>query len=328
MINKKGVLIIVILMISILGVNAGFFDKITGKALEEDVDVSITIGNDPPVIVEVNPPTVLDLSEDGFTNIGFNFIVYDPNGVNDLDDSSVVGNYYCSDNTPNNYDTRRVGICRVESGDEELDGTSWDYAGEFVRRYSCDVDMYYYDDAFPKDSWVIEIEIKDSGNNLVTNNEIKFAPNEMNGLKVDSSLVSWTPLSPGSIGVAAESPIKIYNTGNAYFDGSSDAYRLKITGSNLYGVTDNTQYIPAINFKINNNVFTDCATEGIGLQNLVQVIMPVINLKNGDNLQSGHAESEVYFCLTQLDSGLSSQEYSTTVIGTGETGEAPWKIGM
>jgi len=332
MVNKKGVLIVVILMVSILSVNAGFFNKITGKALEKDVDVSVTIGNDSPIIEEINPPTVLDLSEDGSANIPFNFIVYDPNGVSDLDDSSVVGNYHCSDNTPNNYDTIRTGVCRVESGDEKLDGTSWGYEGEFVRRYSCDVDMYYYDDARVNDlgigNWVIEIEMKDSVGNLVVDNSVKFAPNEMNGLKVDSNLVSWTALSPGSQGVIAENPIKIYNTGNAYFDGSSDAYRLKITGSNLYGITDNSQYISASNFKVNNENFLDCSIEGSALLHDALIIMPDVDLKNGDNTQEGHAESEVYFCLTQLDLGLSSQEYSTTIIGVGETVKYPWKIGM
>jgi len=330
MLIKREVLfgiVLVVVLISVFSVSA-----ITGKAQQQDVEVSVTVGNAAPVIVQVNAPTSLTLTEDSSANIPFTFIAYDSNGINDLDDGSVSGNYLNPVNTPNNYDTTRIGVCSVNAGDDSLDGTAYGYPGEFVRRYSCDVDMMYYDDAIT-DSWTIEVLISDQGALSDSDSSVTFAPNEMNGFKVSTAVLSWPVLATGSTGVPASNSITVFNTGNAYFDGSSDAYRLKFTGANLYGATDNTNFISGSNFQVNtDNPIPDCTTGVVGerleLQHLVQGIKQTIILNNEDNAQADEAEDELYFCLAQLDLGISAQDYATTVVGSGESQAYPWEISM
>ena len=307
---------------------------------------SLSIGNDPPIILDIEAPTFLILTEhDGSgtpvtTTIPFTFIVYDLNDISDLPDGTIgiitaTGYYERTSNTPNGYSNQRSFVGGDCSYVDVVPDVSI-FPGGFVgqgRRYSCDVQMFYYDDPSPWDIYITSFLDLD-GNDITSGYSETgvFSPATTTGFFTSENaldfgtvrIIGFSPV-PATIG-GVPTPVKVFNTGNVVLDGTVGK-TFEFTGSVLTGATDTSYTISAENFAVNIDNPADCstATQQVDFVVGTPVAFTTLNINNGDNAISAHADKDIFFCMKTLtDSPLTVQAYST---GNGATPQ-DWIIGI
>jgi len=310
---------------------------VTITGIEPEILAISQVPDDPLTPTPNNDPKLNEYGAitQGLTDVKFRFVAYDGNGLNDLDDSSVVGKYYRNFNTANSYTdsahttrTSTSGGC-VVIGDTQ-NGASYEKpAGSWTREYECTIQMYYYDDPLP---WDIIVDIKDYSETLVTRTFSGiFQPQTTTGIDIDASVgggeLNWGTITAENQNIPAQSNLKIRNTGNDYLDNSDAGNKLHIRGAHLYG-TPNTNKISANRFYVNTVQVSPCDTGNyVNLGHQHENSNPISSvLKNGDLSIPGHADLNLYFCLSSTDPGLPASSYSTDIQGSGETQIYPWRI--
>jgi hypothetical protein len=325
------------------------FDSVTGPWQEVVGDYKRLIWevvSQVPVILDIeNVVTVApgEYTGGGYTPTNLNgvrFIVYDADGINDLPDtgSIITSGYVENDlNTPYDYDsatqpgrTQRSFSNLDCSVVNDFDGTAYGYPGELVRNYSCNVGMYYYDDPIAWDVYITDFEDV-NGANAVPYSEVDvFTIGSRQGLSFETASVSFTGVSYGNIPVTSNALV-LRNTGNTNVDGLTAPTTFDFLGRDLTGETTTTELISAENFNAYlspQRADCDNAPTFISLADKISnpsgVDFSALTLPNGD-LGIGDAEESIYFCLTNLDAGLSIQQYSTTQTEI-TYGQGSWEI--
>jgi hypothetical protein len=127
-----GAFILLVLLI-IPSTSAGFPDwikTITGKIGSQPTNVSITVaGSNLAQIIYVESITSINPIESSSKTITFNVTMYDPDGVADLNDTSVNASFSMTGET-----TRYDSLC---SWEQDVDSNS--------ANYTCSIDMMYWD---------------------------------------------------------------------------------------------------------------------------------------------------------------------------------------
>lgn len=274
-----------ILIIMTSTVSAGLFDFLnpSGRASSGTQNVSITVAGVTPVTVSV-PTISANPVEFSSTSIVFTANVTDPNGVNDIDDSSVTPQI-------SNGVTTRLGTC---TWSQDYNSTS--------ANYSCSVTMRYYDES--GSSWILKVQARDFGNGSTVNGTSVFTYNQLKSMVISPSTLFWPTVIPGSTNQQSNNdPTTINNTGN--YNGT-----VSVTALNLQGETISSELIAASDFRAGPSSGSECSATQ--LQNATQISIGGSNSNPGNlSLGGGVGQSNIYYCIPTVPS-VSSQVYSTT----------------
>jgi len=274
----------VLMLISL--VSGGLFDKSTGKASDAPQDVAVTVqGINSPIVSFVENFSSADPTEFGITTVVFETHVYDPDGVGNINDSSVNAEFSFGATT-------RSGSCTY---DEDLDS--------FTANYSCSVDMTYYDEA--SSNWNINVSALDQEANYAENTSMGFTYTELKAFDtpLTPSQLSWPALAPAATNQnATNDPTVVNNTGN--YNGN-----IYITAYDLVGQTTSTENISANNFSVSGTSGLECTGAALGPDGGDADTSIAANPgPAGSNL------ADIYYCIPTVPV-VSSQVYSTTARG-------------
>jgi hypothetical protein len=280
-------------------VSAGFFDwfekTVTGRASSSPTNLSITVSGVNPAVIEfVSPIADVDLASGTTTSVNFSVIMSDADGVSDLNDTSVTANF-----TRAGEATRFNDSC-VWVGD--LDAVS--------ANYSCTIDIWYWDE---DDVWDINVSGRDLGNlSEFYNDSESFNLNTLQSLVISPASLTWSSISPNATNQTSNNdPTVINNTGN--WNGT-----VRVIAINLLGESDVNYKIPAENFTVGLTTGGGNPECGADLMQNGSSVILTNSVANRGNLSlgSGVGQEEIYYCLFQVPSNLSSQAYSTVTGGS------------
>jgi len=328
----------------------------------EEREITV-LGNVAPEIVDIEPPSAVTLTADDgtgtqTTDINFNFIVYDANGLDNLPDGQIYsitasGYYKNLDNTLYHYNTKRFfdgGNCFVIG---DIDGTPYGYSGEWLRNYSCDVEMYYYDELGPDKDWEIYVTDFEDNDELGASNVDYHETEDVFSLDVTKGIALEVPggetnsisfLDVGHDSVFGISPDEGYmimkNIGNVNLGaGSDESFKIYFRGRDLKRV-GGSEHISSENFFAYLEFYEGNCWDAMEFQSPNYLILRdrydvtydpeedgnlfpnnALQIPNG-NLTLGHAQKNLYYCMTGVDSGIPAGSYTT---GDGGTND-PWQI--
>lgn len=269
---------------------AGFWNKITGKAQQQPQDIAINVVGINPVVIEyIEVITPQSPTENSITTVVFEVRITDPDGVNDIDDSSVFAEFSRSGDT-----TKKNNCLWLSDIDSDTAG------------YSCSIDMQYYNGA---GTWNIKINATDFGSKiLVEDTSRTFIYQELKAMTLSPATLTWPNVIPGSVNQMSDNdPSVVTNTGN--HEGP-----IVIQAKNLYGETRITEFIPADSFTAGTSTGKkdpecDPATSSF-LQDSADIIIINSMLNKGVA-----AQEEIFYCIPQVPL-ISSQTYSTQQAGS------------
>jgi hypothetical protein len=289
---------IIILLLIVSGVSAGWFEelksKITGKATQ-NVVLNISVGGPQITFVYNNSMTSLPSGPNeapAITSVIINFTAYSTAGAGNLNHSTALVNF-----TKSGEVTRQNTSC-----------TMYQSSGNNAN-YTCNVTMWWWDGS---GTWDITAYIKDNQSNSVTNTSANFYVGERTAFVMAPSALNWPGIAPGATNqTSSNDPLVLNNTGNDIID----AANIKINSSNLRGETTSTQALWAGNFSVswNNGSTPPVECGGTNMSRSIYQGISTANLTKGNyTVNNGNTgQEELYFCLMSAGSELSTQAYST-----------------
>ena len=300
-----GLLILLILPLASAGFFSDFRARITGELSSQPTNVSVSVTGVNAVTINVFNNTltgsVTDPTDDSLNNIEFFVTVTDSDGVNDINDSSVNATF-----SKTGQPTRTNSSC-VLVGD--IDSNS--------ANFSCTISMYYF---YEIGSWNITVFGNDLGNTTAQANTSQiFQYNQLQAIKISPTSLTFPSVSPGDVNQTSDNdPTLINNTGN--FDVTLD--NVQINAINLAGVTISTDFIFAANFSV--GIFTgstvECNSTATNLVNGTDTFINDTILPPGNNSlsysNSTSGQEQIYYCIQNVPSSISSQTYSTSTLGS------------
>jgi hypothetical protein len=173
-------------------------------------DLSITVGNDDPVIPQVAPLAAITLSGATTTSVTVAFNATDVNGGDDLDIATAQVEL-----SKGGEATRTLSTC-----DNPVNITN----GMYIE---CTGDMQFYDAAAA--DWVITATIDDQSSATATNDSTFATVNALDYIAQDISAIAWTSVSTNSDDEEADAPMVLTNGGN------QDYTSVDITGYDATG---------------------------------------------------------------------------------------------
>ncbi|MBA3064831.1 hypothetical protein FP803_05315, partial [Candidatus Woesearchaeota archaeon] len=192
--------ILIILLLAVPVVFAGFSDvwnKITGWATSGQTTVSISVGNNAPVVDFVSTIAAQSVTESNKASIGFWFTATDVDGVANLNDNSAQARFQKTGET-----TRQNLSCAWLS---DLDTDS--------ANYSCTVDIWYWDGAGA--DWTINATIEDINNAKGENSSTTFTLQSTTAMVMSPTALTWPSINLTSTNVLSNNdPVTINNTAN------------------------------------------------------------------------------------------------------------------
>jgi hypothetical protein len=268
---------------------AGFgewFGKITGWASSDSAAINVTLGNNAPTIPWVEGISGQTITESGNTVVYIAFNVTDIDLVTTLNDSSATMNF------------------SLYGGSSERINTSCVKTTDFnttMRQYNCTVSLAYFD---PNGIWNVTASIRDNNGAQGTNNTLFFTLAQGIHINLTQSSASWAGITTSSQNIGSDTnPLIINNTGNA------NNKSLYITGYDLIGETISTQRINASDFS--------AGSSAPGCDNAVLVNASSVNITDVwvNRWNGGGGLTNLYLCIENVSSSLSSQSYSSEVYG-------------
>jgi len=295
--SKRNILLIIIIILTI-AIFVGFPNvfNLTGLASSTGyTNLTISVAGANPVVVEfISPIADTDPVENTSRTISFNVHVYDPDGFNDVNDSSVFANF------TKGLTTRATSAACTQVND---------FASYRVN-YSCSIQMWYWD---ANGGWNISVRASDMGNRtLIFNTSSWFSYNRLKALVISPQSLTWPAISSGEKNATSDNhPTVVNNTGN--YNGT-----VNITAINLIGESNSAQSITAANFTVGlttSGAEPECL--GTVLANNTPVTIPSSSSSPG-NLSAGSnaGQSRYYYCIPQVPLALSTQTFSTIAGGS------------
>jgi len=317
-------LVFSLLMVSF--VSAGFFSdlfgKITGYAPTGDTNVSVTVSGAAAVVINVDNSTITgtvnDPTESGSILIEFFVNVSDPDGVADINDSSVNATFMFTDSTNFAEATRSNNSCVLVAD-----------IGTKDANFSCTIRMYYFDG---DGIWNITVRADDLGSGASQVNDSKnFTLDTLKAIQISPTALTFSSVSPGDTNITSNNdPTIINNTGNF----NVTAGGIEITATNLIGVDTPADLINVSNFSVSNVDSTGPpANESCAGQtnpfNATSTSLTTVFLARGNNSlaveNSTSGQEELFYCITQVPPDISSQTYSSAA---SDNGYGAWTITM
>ena len=234
---------------------------------------SATVGNQAPNI-SVAAGIAATGNAASTANITIVFNVTDPNGVSDLNDSSVDVNISRAGET-----TRTLDACGTSDIDTD------------TRQYSCNVSFFFYDGA---GAWDINVSIQDNSRAYAANlSEQTATINTLDAVTVVKGSIAFSG-SPGTNNIAAdENPQRLNNSGNVNY-GS-----INLTG---FAFASGSDFIGVGNVTVNT---TDSGGNGQVLANNTEVLLVNTTLNKG-----AASTSKMYFWL-DIPAGQAPATYNS-----------------
>jgi len=291
------IFLVLVILITTSLVSADLFkwfkETITGRASSQSQSVSVTISGVNQAVIElVGPIGNINPQEKQSVTIFFNVTVYDPDGVADINDSSVNATFWVGGDKV----SRRSSTCPHLV---DLDA--------YRANYTCNITMWYFDQ---NQVYNVSVQANDYGNRTYALNTTTFTYNELKAMVISPTTITWAALVPGATNQKSNNdPLIVNNTGN--YNGT-----IKITGVDLQGETTPTEILGVGNFTAADND-TDVCSAGTTLVHNSQITITGTN-SNPGNLSSSGGTEEIYYCIATVPA-ISSQVYSTT-------GGGPWTI--
>ena len=279
-----------------------WFGKFTGRATQQDTNVSVALNGTRGVSVAVTNSTLSSVSptENSNTVATFYVQVTDLDGVNDINDTAVNVSF-----TKSGEVSRFNSSCSLTS---DISSTT--------ANYTCTVNIWYYDST---GAWVVNACGKDLGNTTYACNSTQnFTYNQLQALTLSPSSLTWATLTPGTENQTSNNdPTLINNTGNFNFT------NITIRGHNLHGEVASSVLINVANFSVGNNTGSSAECD------LSPATYNATRLTNGTDLQLKHTiltrgnhsvntnatgQEQLYYCLLTVPQ-VQTQTYSTTYTG-------------
>jgi len=272
-----------------------FKASLTGKVTSQPTNVSINIRGAHACQVDyvefINNTTPNEFSSKDIT---FEVHVYDSDGFNDINKTSVYANFSKAGQT-----TRLSGV-----------PGSCIFVGNLPPKrmnFTCTIPMWYWDGS---GNWNITVAAKDIGNATEQYNTTTFFQyNLLMGMVISPLSLTWASLNAGDTNQQSNNqPTIVNNTGN--YNGT-----IKIRGLDLAGQTNPTESIITSNFTSSNSAGTVCAS-GTVLQNGTTITLTGTNSDPGNlSLNNGAGQENLSYCIPSVPY-LSSQAYSTNLGGS------------
>ena len=316
--KSKLIIMFLFLIFSILiitFVSASWIDwlkSITGRASSEPTNISISITGPNAVNITVWNNSLgsgVTPIAGSYATLQFNVTVTDADGYSDVNTSSVSANIsYNSVETA--WSTNSTG-CGLTSGQDT--STS--------RNFSCTILIPFY---ALNAAWRINVTATDLGNKTQrTNDSTNFTINQLKSIQLSPAALTWPSISLGATNQTSNNdPTTINNTGNYNASG-----KVNITAIDLHGETTYSEILGARNFTIDiatggacsGAACTEC--DGTWLKNLTaatdKTTVTIAVLERGNvTLNDGTAREDLYWCIVQVPSSISSQTYSTNTSGS------------
>lgn len=301
------VCVVVITILALFPVSADFSDwikTITGNAVQQDVNVSVSLTGVNPVTVTIINSTLVDVlvdpTETTYTTINFDVYLTDSDGVEDINDTSVKANFTKTDEA-----TRIDTNCPHQN---DLNTTT--------ANFSCTIEMWYFD---APGLWTITAEGNDKGNRTAQAGTKLFTYDSLLSMTAFPYSVSWAGVSPGQTNrTSGDDPILMNNTGNY------NVTNVTFEGIHLWGETITTSFIGAGNISVDVDTGGSPPVEcggGTALVNGSQRQVANAQLLRGNySIGDGSTgQEQLYFCMTTVPFNIPSQTYSTTIGG-------PWRL--
>jgi len=288
-------------------------NEITGMAPTQTASISITVGNNAPVIgnVTLDMADSVSIVESGNRTLLFSFLVTDIEGAGNIDNTSGVANISRGGETTRHNDTR---IYATDGGCKAINSY-----GTLSINFSCSIPIVFYDGA---GVWNISVSAKDNNNNYAFNTTATFTLQESTNIAIDVNTFAFSAVTPDQRNVTSTTLILVNNTGNDDLTGTGET--LNITAVTLVPASGTT-FIPASNFSMgtvySNSDECDTSlvttttrftntTDAAGYSNftgaLVGTTLPAQATGNTESLE---------LCLIHAPSNLVSTTYSTANSG-------------
>ena len=296
------------------------WDSITGKAPTQTATVSITVGNNAPVIgnVTLDMADSITLTENGNKSFLFSFVAVDQEGVGNLVNNSAVANVSASGETTrynNTFVNPTDGGCRA-ANPVGLNGVN----------YSCTINLVFYDAAT---TWTISVRINDSNGNFAQNITKTFTIAELTAIQLDQGTITFPSITPSQFNVSSSINITITNTGNDDISGSqATGETLNISAITLVPASGST-FIPASNFSIgqvnstSGHLMNPCDTSIVANVTRLKNVTEATGYANFSGRINGSAvlaqavgnKHSMSLCLLHSPANLASTTYSSSNSG-------------
>jgi len=314
--SRRNVLFIsilsIVIVVVLLSFNTGIWDwvekTITGRQVtSQPSNVSITVTGISPVTVSILNSTLIganvDPAENTLKAVLFNLHVYDSDGVNDINDSSYSANF-----TKGGEALRSNSSCSLVA---DINTTT--------ANVSCTIFMWYFD---ALGEWNISAQATDLGNKTfigdgVNNRTFQF--NQLQAIVISPNALSFPAVAPGALNQTSDNdPTLINNTGN--YDVTSG--NVRVNAITLVGETVSTEHINASNFTI--DIYTG-GTPPASCNGTKMINGSIIGITNSLLTHGNHTpnfgnessgQEELYYCLVEVPTDISSQVFSTLAGGS------------
>lgn len=174
----------------------------------------ITIADEPPTIDAVTPPSTVTLTAGTTTTVYAFFNASDPNGVDNLNDSSAQAVLYRSGEP-----SRTSSSCSVT----DIGSTAI---------YNCSIDHQFYD---LDGTWSVNVSISDLQGNFVYNDTLTYTINSLDAVDNNDTTINWTGIVPSTSNNLGDT-LLFTNKGN------QDYVTSTITSQNATGSTDTIEH--------------------------------------------------------------------------------------
>jgi hypothetical protein len=298
--RESGIVILILLILIVPLVSAGFFQNlkttITGKATTANVQMNLSIMSGSPVIWNMILPsatTLIDGPSPTFIVINFS--------VNDSDGSSNLINTSASINISKAGDSARFNSsCAMIN------------SGGYQANYTCNVTVWWFDG---DGQWVVSANISDSNAHVVSNTTKNITINTLTGFVMAPPALNFSTLTPGTYNQTPTNFLTLNNTGNQNIAG------IQVNASDLRGENNGVYAIPAANFSVSiyTGGYIECniTASATVLSNMTYVNLTTSLLPRGNfSVNDGNTGQERdYFCLRHVGGELTQQAYSTKAFG-------------
>ncbi len=262
----------------------------------ETREITLSALSQAPQILYLSPITDQSITENSFSQIVINFSVQDGNGHTDLNDA-------------------RLNISRTGEATRKNDSCLKVIGHGVNVNYSCTIDIWYFDAA---GDWNISAFINDNQFMNATNTS-SFTLLQTSAFIAGPSSIIFNTLDAGSTNVTPTNPILLNNTGNKPIAIGN----IQINATNLLGESDHTRGLYAGNFTISTatggSPSVECGSSSSTFMNsnvFVALIGAILPRGNHSINDGSTGQEQLYLCLTQVGSELSTQKYSTTRKGS------------
>ncbi len=259
-----------------------------------NLQVNVTTpANNPPTIAFVSVIPDQTPNENGINSTTFTFNATDLDGASDINVSTAQARFNRTGET-----TRVNSSCvNLSSGGDNVN-------------FSCTIDMWYYDG---NGDWTINVTIKDNSGASGENSSTTFQYNLLPAMAMSPISLGWPEINLSDTNTSSDDIITINNTGNKV------DLSINITGLDLQGEGNPTQYIYAANISVENKS-DGCG--GTAMLNATSLNVTSAILQRGNNslnyLNATSGQEQLFFCVTAVNSDLSAQSYSSSAFGAWE----------